>query len=1281
MSELDTGALGPGRIESRELEQEMRSSFLDYAMSVIVSRALPDVRDGLKPVHRRVLYSMWTNGNRPGRPYVKSANIVGYVMGNFHPHGDSAIYDTLVRMAQPFSLRYPLVDGQGNFGSIDDDPAAAMRYCVAGETRVATERGTWRIADLAEIAPEADADVDLEVLDRSGHPVKASKLFHSGSHPTKRLCTRDGYELTGTRNHPVLCLVDLAGVPMPLWKLLEEIEPGDRVLVSRAARPVDAQLGAADRQEALLLGAFVSEGFVSETRAGFNNVDFDFFSAVADAYDAVVGGRRYVRRRRISSGNVLWELDVQNVGSISRSPLRALAGLRAAEKFVPERVWRASQAFKRVFLQALFTGDGSSSLLPRRTIQISYSTYSDQLAKDVQLLLLEFGVVSKLCRYEKGEIKVVITNRRDARLFARNVGFLGAKQAKLDRDLSQVPKESSALSHDHVPGVASYIRSDNGSRWADRDWLRRHNVDRIERWEQRGAAIMERIASAEVKAVVAPLVTGEYYYAEVVSVEDAGVQPVYSLRVDTDDHSFLTNGFVSHNTEARLARIAEEMLQELDSDTVDFEPNYDESKQIAKVLPARFPNLLVNGSAGIAVGMATNIPPHNLSEVIDAVVTLIENPQANVEDLMKHVKGPDFPTGAIIVGRSGIRDAFRTGRGRVIMRARAHIEELRGGKSAIIVTELPYGVKKGGDSGVISKIAELVNDKVLTEISDLQDHSDRTGMRIQIELKRDAVPQVALNKLFKHTPLQSTFGVNTVALVNGVPKTLSLLELLTHYLDFQREIVTRRSKHELRQKEKRAHILQGYLIALDNLDAVIALIRSSADTDAARNGLMSQFDLSERQAVAILELRLRALTALERKGVEDEFSDIQERIAELRDLLGSEEKIDALIKEELLEIKTTYARGDDRRTEIVAGEEELELEDLIAEEDMVIAITRSGYIKRLPVTAYREQRRGGIGVMGMDLKDEDYIEHLFVASTHDYILFFTSVGKVYRLKVHELPLGSRQSKGRAIVNLLPFRQDEQVRAVIQTRSFEEAEFLLFATKNGVVKKTKLAEYNTPLKADGIIAIKMRDGDELVAVRHADAQDDVLLVSRKGQAIRFAASDARAMGRATEGVRGMALREGDALIAAEIARDDSDLLVVTENGYGKRTRVSEYPRKGRGGMGVKTVQLTEARGQLAGARVVRDGYQVMLISDGGTVIRIPVEDVKRLGRSTQGVIVMRLREAEQVSSLAPVVESGDDSGNGAAEGDLDATASAEPGDGSIEPADSPVEPLEPADDDA
>ncbi len=817
-----TDPLGIGRVEPRELEEEMRSSFLDYAMSVIVARALPDARDGLKPVHRRVLFAMHETGLQPNRPRVKCAAVVGEVMKSFHPHGDQSIYDTLVRMAQDFSLRYPLVDKQGNFGNIDGYPAAAMRY-----------------------------------------------------------------------------------------------------------------------------------------------------------------------------------------------------------------------------------------------------------------------------------------------------------------------------------------------------------------------------------------------------------------------------------TECRLASIATELLRDIDADTVDFVPNYDESRREPAVLPSRFPNLLVNGSSGIAVGMATNIPPHNLGETVDAVVAMIDDPDVDVERLSQHLKGPDFPTGGIIVGREGIRESYRSGRGRVIMRARAHIEELRGGKTAVIVSELPYGVRKGGDEGVIRKIAELVKDNVLSEISGIKDLSDKSGMRIQIELKREAVPQVLLNKLYKHTSLQSTFGYNAVALVDGVPRTLSLIELIRHYLDHQRQVVTRRLKFELRNAVRRAHVLEGYLIALDNIDQIIELIRGSDSTEAARSGLIERFALSEIQAQAILDMRLARLTGLARKEIETEFSDLQERIAELRSILSDEARVDGVIREELLEIKSIYGRGDERRTEIVASEGELDLEDLIAEEDMVIAITRSGYIKRLPVTTYREQRRGGIGVMGMDMKEDDFIEHLFVASTHDYILFFTTVGKVYRLKVHELPLGSRQSKGRAIVNLLPFRQDELVRAVIATRDYKESKYLVFATKKGVIKKTEFLEYNTPLKADGIIAIKLREGDELIGVRLSDGNDDILMVSRMGQAVRFREKDVRSMGRPASGVSGMKLRGTDEVIEVDIAEDDAYLLVVTENGWGKRTRVSDYPVKGRGTMGVKTAQLVEGKGRLAGARIVRDGYAVMLISDGGTVIRMSADDIKLSGRATQGVIVMRLRDSEQVSSLAPVIGSDDE----------------------------------------
>jgi DNA gyrase subunit A len=807
-----------GNIEPRGLREEMRSSYLEYAMSVIVGRALPDVRDGLKPVHRRVLYAMHEAGLQPTRPYRKCARVVGDVMGNYHPHGDAAIYDTLVRLAQDFAMRYLLIDGQGNFGSIDDDPPAAMRY-----------------------------------------------------------------------------------------------------------------------------------------------------------------------------------------------------------------------------------------------------------------------------------------------------------------------------------------------------------------------------------------------------------------------------------TEARLAKLATELLRDIDADTVDFGPNYDESRQEPLILPARFPNLLVNGSAGIAVGMATNIPPHNLAEVIDATVAYIDDPDIGVEGLMRHVRGPDFPTGGAILGRQGIKEAYECGRGRVIMRARAHVEPIRGGKEAIIVTELPFMVKKGGDGGLIEKIADLVREKKISEISDLRDETDRSGMRLVIELKRDAIPKVVLNKLYKHTSLQQTFGVNMVALAEGVPRTLDLRDLIKFYVQHQKDVITRRTKDELRRAERRAHILEGLLVALDQIDAVIALIRSSSDPDEARTGLVSNFDLSPEQAQAILDMRLQRLTALESKKIKQEHDDLVERIKELREILGDESRLYGLIKEELLEIKQIY--GDERRTEIMAAEDELDLEDLIAEEQMVISITRSGYIKRLPLSTYRKQKRGGVGVIGMETKDDDYIEHLKICSTHDYLLFFTNFGKVYRLKVYELPEGARTAKGRALVNLLPLREGERVQAVIPTRDFTEHKYLVFGTKRGLIKKTEFPAYNTPIRADGIIAIKVRDRDELVAVRGTSGEDDIIMVARSGYAARFKESRVRPMGRDTSGVRGQNVSEkGNEVLAMDVAKDDAELLVVTENGYGKRSLVADYPLKGRGTKGVKTIQLTDRKGGLAGALIVREHQELVFISQTGMVQRTGVRGISKLGRATQGVKVMNVRDDDRVSAVAPVVES-------------------------------------------
>ncbi|MBI2692061.1 MAG: DNA gyrase subunit A [Solirubrobacterales bacterium] len=694
-------------------------------------------------------------------------------------------------------------------------------------------------------------------------------------------------------------------------------------------------------------------------------------------------------------------------------------------------------------------------------------------------------------------------------------------------------------------------------------------------------------------------------------------------------------------TEARMARVASEMVRDIDEDTVDFMPNFDGSKIEPVVLPSRFPNLLVNGSTGIAVGMATNIPPHNLGEVIDATVALIDNPDIDLDGLMEHIEGPDFPTGAHILGRSGIREAFETGRGRVRMQAVCHIEPIQQGKEALIVTELPYMVRKGGEDGLITKIAALARDKKIPEISDLRDESDRNGMRLVIELKRDVIPDVVKNKLFKHTPMQQTFGVNTVALVDGVPQTLSLKAALTYYLSHQKEVITRRTKYRLRKAESRAHILAGLLIAVGNIDEVVALIRASSDPDAAREGLMTKFELSREQAQAILDLRLQRLTAMEADKIQAEFDDLTEQIKELRTLLGEETLIYKVIREELLEVREAHA--DERRTKILDQEGDIPLEDLIADRQMVISITNSGYIKSLPLDTYRSQKRGGVGIKGMDTKEDDYIEHLFVTSTHDFLLFFTNRGKVYRQKVYELPEMARTAKGRALVNLLPLREGERVQAVIATRDFKEAQYLAFATRKGQVKKTEFLEYNTPIKADGIIAINIKDDDELVAVRTTTGNDDILMISKSGQAVRFKEEEARPMGRSTGGVRGMnvsrEISKGvpNEVIAMEVASDECDLLVVTQGGYGKRTAMTEYPIKGRGTMGVQTIKLTDKKGGLAAALIVREGDELLFMSQGGMVQRTSAGEISQYKRASQGVRVMNIKEDDEVSAVAPVME--------------------------------------------
>lgn len=808
-----------GKILPVDIEKEMRRSYLDYAMSVIVGRALPDVRDGLKPVHRRILYGMYESGTTPDKPYKKSARIVGDVMGRYHPHGDSSIYDALVRLAQDFSIRLPLVDGHGNFGSVDGDPPAAMRY-----------------------------------------------------------------------------------------------------------------------------------------------------------------------------------------------------------------------------------------------------------------------------------------------------------------------------------------------------------------------------------------------------------------------------------TEVRMEKIALEMLKDIEKDTVDFGPNFDESLKEPLVLPSRFPNLLVNGSSGIAVGMATNIPPHNLGEVIDGTVLLIDDPEVDNEKLLSVIKGPDFPTGGIIIGRQGIREAYLTGKGSLKIRSKTHIETLSGVKSQIIVTELPYQVNK---AKLIEKIASLVRDKVVEGITDLRDESDRSGMRIVIELKKDINPQVILNLLFKHTQLQESFGVIMLVLVNNEPKYLSLREVLHYYLEHQKEIVTRRTRFDLKKAEERAHILEGFRIALDHIDEVINVIRSSRTDEIAKEGLMGKFGLSEIQAQAILDMRLKRLTGLERDKIEEEYKDLLQTIAYYKELLSDEHKIMMVVKAELLEIKEKF--NDERRTLItIEDDSDLSVEDLIADEDIVVTMTHYGYIKRLPVTTYKSQKRGGKGITALSTKEKDFVEHLFITSTHDHVLFFTNKGRVYQLRGFDIPEASRQARGVAIINLLQLEPQERITATIPVRKFSDDLYLLMCTRNGITKKTVLSEYRNN-RRNGLLALSIDEGDELIGVHLTDGTREISLVTQKGMSIRFSEKEVRPMGRTARGVKGITLRSGDRVVGMDVVKNDGELLVITENGFGKRTPLTQYRIQSRGGKGIKTLKETKKNGDIVGMKIVYPEHELMVITASGIIIRVTVSDISSMGRDTQGVTIMRLGEEDKVVALAGVVGKEEESG--------------------------------------
>lgn len=1159
-----------------DVGDEMRSSFLEYAYSVIYSRALPDARDGLKPVQRRILYTMNDMGLRPDRGHVKSARVVGEVMGKLHPHGDTAIYDALVRQAQSFSMRLPMIDGHGNFGSPDNGPAA-MRYCLTGETHVRMADGSsLRIDQLVSLPANSEAEIDegtvLEVLDKDGKAVRVTKVFNSGVHPIKKVVTRSGHQLRGSHNHPVLCLVPIAGVPLFQWRRLDELTPGTTVCLARNAWTTAIPM-AHEMMLGALLGGWVSEGFVSDGRAGFCNTDPEYFQYVLDAYDAIVGGPRYVYSRTLRrSGKTIHELDIQNFSSLAFSHLASMQGLKAADKPLPEVVWRGTPGLKRAFLMALFEGDGGLRPASDSSLTIQYSTYSAELARGLQELLLEFGIHSNLTRYERGEYRLVISGLHNMHAFAERVGFLTAKRRRLEALLRDLPRYKHRLTRDFAPYVTDYVQSTLGEgRGTGKKWLSQHNFDRMERWQADRSLLVTKFKDPEVLTVVASVMDSGYRFVEVSEVSDDEPEAVYSVRVDSEDHSFLAGGFVNHNTECRMATPAVAMTTSLDEDTVDFRPNYDGRELEPSVLPAAIPHLLVNGSTGIAVGMATNMAPHNLIEVVQALRHLITHPEATLDDLMRFIPGPDLPTGGKIVGLDGIRDAYETGRGTFRMRATARVEDV-GRRKGIVVTELPYAT---GIEKIVERVKILVQTKKLQGIADLKDLTDMaSGTRLVIEIKNGFHPDAILEQLYRQTPLEETFGINNVCLVDGQPRTLGLRELLDVFLQHRYDVVRRRSQFRRDKAAERLHVIEGRLLALVDIDEVIAVIRSSDDAAAARERLMSVFDLTEVQAGDILDLQLRRLTRLSRLDLETQQDALRREIEELDAILGDEQLLHTVVSDELAEVAQTF--GTPRRTVLlgaplpVSASVSVEVSD----DPCFVLLSSTGLIARTPA-------HESLGVGG-GRGSHDVVVSIVRSTVRGDVGVLTSRGRLLRLGVIEisadLPASANDpnlSGCPQLTDLIQLEPGERVLALCTLAT--DGPGLALGTRLGTVKRVNP---EVPSRDEWEV-IRLADGDEVVgAAELTTGAETLCFVTSDAQLLHFGADGVRPQGRAGGGMAGVRLADDQRVVWFGVVDPDPELSVVvsvsgastslpgTDAGSAKVTPFSDYPAKGRATGGVR-----------------------------------------------------------------------------------------------------------------
>ncbi len=1258
------------------IEDEVKDSYLNYAMSVIVGRALPDVRDGLKPVHRRILYAMQELGLEHTKPYKKSARIVG--------------------------------------------------ECFVRDTLVLTEKGLMPIQDIG---------IGDKVYTQDGL-CSVTALYEMPPRELLRVTLENGIYNDATPSQKFKVLnADLDFI----WKEAKDLTDKDYIVVRThypsIENPVELEFPYVGSKKLLtkniayLLGFFISDGWIVNDytkanlpRIGWGSINKEVIEKVAQilmqefGYTPTIEAKKY---RAEGKGRVIE--NTEYTIRINRLDINEffvknfdLAIRKAFNKEIPPQIFISPKEVIFSFVSGLIEGDGS--VHPHKKT-IHYGSVSKKLIKQLAIILQHLGIFSS--KYTEANFKRggFIDNRHikanykfhylefrgsNALLLAKNIYLL--KQEKQERILNLLAKRNFPFNYDVIPYSGAHIFQELSKYHLGSGWYKdiegqnfrlgikyptgckiRYSNDLLEKPLRKSQIIdwnirekLQKIGSP-LSVFVEKIIENEIYFLKVDSIKEIAPQKTYDLQVE-GEHEFIANGMISHNclgkyhphgdvalydtlvrmaqdfslryplvdgqgnfgsvdgdspaaqryTEARLAAIANEMMADIDKDTVNFGPNFDASLQEPLLLPATLPNLLVNGSSGIAVGMATNIPPHNLNEVADAIIYLLDHPEAEAKDLMRYIKGPDFPTGGVICGRNGIKEAYTSGRGKLMVRARAAVEHQKSGKDLIVVTEIPYQLQK---SVLIESIASLVDEKKIDGISDIRDESDREGMRIVVELKRDTEAQIVLNQLFKHTQLETTFGIIMLSLVENRPRVLNLRQMLDFYIEHRKVIIRRRTQFELDKALKRAHILEGLKIALKFIDRIIKTIKTSKNTENAKDRLMKEFDLSEIQSQAILEMQLARLTALERDKIDAEYLELLKKIELCKAILASEKKIEGIVKEELEGLKKKY--GDERRTDIVGEVEELEVEDLIAEEDVVVTISHSGYIKRLPVSSYRKQKRGGTGATGAEVKEEDFVKHLFVASTKDYLLIFTGKGQVHWLKVYEIPQASRISKGKAIINLIQMEAGSKISSTIPVKEFSSDKYLVMVTKLGQIKKTKLDAYGNPRKG-GIIGITLDKGDELIGVELTDGKQELLIGTRQGKAIRFSESKVRDMGRQAHGVRAISLAKKDEVIDMVLTQKGSSILTVTELGFAKRTPAEEYRLTSRGGKGIINIKVTDKNGKAVNLKTVNDKDELMVITQNGMFLRCAVKDIRTTGRSSQGVRLIKLQDKDHVSCIAPVI---------------------------------------------